>query len=348
MQWSRLEVPQDRAGRAPGGNAVRGGLVRAARGRRRRVGSRQRSQLRRDLLDHVAHVLHQLGSLADQAVGAAAAAGARRAGHGEHLAALLQRPARRDQGAAALGGLHHHYAQGEAADEAVARREVVRQRARPQGMLRKHRAAALDAAAEIAMLRRIGNVRARAQHRHGPAASVQRGLVRVPVDAPGHAAHHHDAGRGQPPTQQPGHLAAVLARRARPHDAHRGVPGRLRRSPDVKHRGRIVYRTQPFRIGRVRVPHEPHPGIAHPPHLFRQAIPRGERQQPLHRRPAQPGNLPQPAPAVEERVRGVGEGFRDAPEPHAPKALNFAEREPGEVPPALIRRPPGGTRGPAH
>ena len=105
---------------------------------------------------------------------------------------------------------------------------------------------------------------------------------------------------------------------------------------------------QPFRIGRVRVPQQARPGLAHPPHLFRQAVPRRKGQQAFHRGPGQTGDLPQPAPAAEERVGGIGEDLRDAPEPDAPKPRNFTERKPGEVPPALVERPAGRTRPAAH
>ena len=272
-------------------------------------------------------------------MGSPAAGGAGRAGHREDLPALLQRPPGGDQRTAPLGGFHHHHAQREAADDPVAGGEVSRQGSAPHGMLGKHRAALLDAPAEVTVLRRIGHVHPRSQHRHGAAASGQRRLVRFAVDAAGHAADHGDAGGGQPPAQQTGHLAAVLAGCAGADHAHRRAPGRVRRPLDVKHRGRVGKGAQALRVRGVGVAQEPASRVPHPTHLVRQAVPVRKRQQPLDRGAAQPGNLAQRPATVEEGIGGVGEELRDAPEPDAPEPRRLSEGQPREVAPALTRRP---------
>ena len=78
--------------------------------------------------DHVGGFRHQRGALLEQLVAALRARIERRAGHREHLAALLEREAGGDQRARALRRLDDHHARRKARDEPVAAGKVARAR----------------------------------------------------------------------------------------------------------------------------------------------------------------------------------------------------------------------------
>ncbi len=74
---------------------------------------------------HVVDALADRRALADQVVGPARPRIERRAGHGQHLAALLVGQPGGDQRSRAHLGLDHHHGRGEARDQPVAAREVL-------------------------------------------------------------------------------------------------------------------------------------------------------------------------------------------------------------------------------
>ena len=138
--------------------------------------------------------LGQVGALADQVVGAARARVERRAGHGEQLAAGLLRQPGGDQAAGAQRRLHHHDAEGEAGDDAVAAREVARLGRGAEGRLGDHGARFGDAALQIGVLGRVGHVEAAGDRRDG-AAGLQRASMGRGVDAAREAGDHHQRAR---------------------------------------------------------------------------------------------------------------------------------------------------------
>jgi hypothetical protein len=83
---------------------------------------------RRDRIDDVGGLCHQRRALLDQIVGAGGARIERRARHGEYLAALFGRHARRDQRSGAVRGFDHDDAKGRGRDQTVSPRKIPRAR----------------------------------------------------------------------------------------------------------------------------------------------------------------------------------------------------------------------------
>jgi hypothetical protein len=99
------------------------------RRQRRRVGLRNRrfhrlAQDRAHDGDHVGSFRDEGRALLEQVVGALGARIERRAGHGEHFAALFEREPRGDQRARSPGRFHHHDADRKSRDEPVAAGEI--------------------------------------------------------------------------------------------------------------------------------------------------------------------------------------------------------------------------------
>ena len=120
-------------------------------------------------------------ALADQVVAAPGPGVQRRAGHRQHLAALLGGQPRGDQRARLQLRLDHHHGQRQAGDQPVAAREVAGLGLGAGRALGDDAALLGDLAIEAGVLGRIDVVDAAAQHRHR--AGGQRALVGRRVDA---------------------------------------------------------------------------------------------------------------------------------------------------------------------
>ena len=212
-----------------------------------------RPQLRRDLVEHVLDAAHQRRALAGSAGGCRRAARTPTGpGHGEHLAPLLQRVARRDQRAAAGRRLDHHRAEREPADEAIAAREMIAaaaacRRGTPSPARRWRRPAR---PARRARAGRPGRCRSRGRR---PCARPPRAPPRwaARVDPGGETADHREPGRGQAAAPAPPPRGGrTRSPAARPPRRRRGSSAAQRAADDERQR-RIGDRPQPRRIGRI-------------------------------------------------------------------------------------------------
>src|SRR5439155_22228751 len=87
-----------------------------------------------ELFQDIVRRLHNLCTVPQKAMCAAVAAGEHVAGHGQHIASLLERTARRNERPALVARLDDDHRPGEAADDTIALREEVllRRRSRHQ------------------------------------------------------------------------------------------------------------------------------------------------------------------------------------------------------------------------
>ena len=106
----------------------------------------------------------RMRALAQQVVAAARPRIERRAGHGEHLAPGVLCQPRGDQAAGAERRLHHHHAERQARDDAVAAGEMAGLRRGAEGRLGDHRARLGDPPLQVGVLRRVGHVQAAGDH----------------------------------------------------------------------------------------------------------------------------------------------------------------------------------------
>ena len=89
---------------------------------------------RRKRFDHICGIADQRGPVTDQHVTARGACIQRAAGHGQHLAALVQRIARGDQAAGFCRSFDHDCRTAQTRDDAVARGEMSRHRLQAHGL----------------------------------------------------------------------------------------------------------------------------------------------------------------------------------------------------------------------
>ena len=209
--------------------------VPAAAARRRRRSPRSRAPRRglqrgdplellldreRQRVEHVLGIERRARAVADQLVGSDRAAIEDPSRQRPHVAPQLERLARRRQRAAARRRLDDQAGAPERRDDAVADREVLRQRGHPDRELRDQRALPLDVAPQTRRSARIVDVEPAAEHGDGRAAGVaQRGAMRRGVDAAREARHDGEAGARQ-----------RVRRRRRSLRGRRGRPRASRRS----------------------------------------------------------------------------------------------------------------------
>ena len=161
------------------------------------------------------------GARAQQPVGSRGQAREDGAGDGHHLAPLVEREPRRDQGAGALVRLDHDDDVREAGDQAVALREVMRQRRAPRRVLGDERAGRGDLLGEGGVLPGVDPVGAGAPHRDGRPAGGERAAVGGGIDAARHPGDDGDAGRRQLTAEVLRDLAAVGGGAPRADDRRR-------------------------------------------------------------------------------------------------------------------------------
>ena len=163
-----------------------------------------------------------------------------RAGEGEHVAALLGGVVRRQQcPGMARRGLHHQRAQGHAADDAVALREVPAVRLGAGRVGGQHRAAAAQLVIQCPIFRRVHHVHAAAQHGHGVPTGTESAPQGAAVDALGHAGHHRKAQGRQVAAHALRHADAVRGGLPGAHYRHGGLVIQLPPLPQaVQHQGR--------------------------------------------------------------------------------------------------------------
>jgi hypothetical protein len=106
-----------------------------------------------------------------------------RAGNREYIATLIARESRRDERSGRQRRFDDEDAAGEAADQAIALREVLPARGRARQVFRNERAFACDALREVAVARRVDAIEAGADDRQRRRVASERALVRCGVDA---------------------------------------------------------------------------------------------------------------------------------------------------------------------
>ena len=195
--------------------------------------------------------LGQVRALADQVVGAARARIERRAGHGEQLAAGLLGEPGGDQAAGAQRRLHHHDAEREAGDDPVAAREMACLGRGAEGGLGDHGARFGDAALQIGVLRRVGDVEAAGDRRDGAAgAAARRCAPRRRCRARGRRPPPGRVPRARRPGSRPSRWPLAEALRP-PTRATPGAASSGRVAQDGDDRRRVVEQGQQRRIVRA-------------------------------------------------------------------------------------------------
>ena len=144
-------------------------------------------------------------TLAQQAIRPLARGDAEIAGNGKYVPALLQRQPRRDERTALRRGLDHENANGKAAQNTVAHREIAAHWARPRRVFAQEAASRRDLRKQLAVFRWIGDVEPAGQHTNDRLRQVHRALQRHGIDAACTAGHHKPAACGD----QAGELLGV-------------------------------------------------------------------------------------------------------------------------------------------
>src|SRR2546430_2483737 len=134
------------------------------------------------LRQNVRGFLHQLRAVAYELVAAARDRTVDRARDRKHLAPGFRRQARGDERAAVARGLDHQRAEREAADDAVAPREVLTERCGAWRELRHQRAADPNTRREALVLLRIDAIEAGAAHGQRESLDRQRPFVAGGID----------------------------------------------------------------------------------------------------------------------------------------------------------------------
>ena len=189
------------------------------------------------------------------------AAGDHVARHRQHVAPLLERGFRRDERAALQRRLDDDDGAREAADDAIAQREMPRARRRAGRELADNRAAFEDLPRERGVLRRVDHVGAAPQNRDRAPRSVEGAAMGRGVHAAGQSADHYQTGIRQLPSEPRRDRDASRRRRPRADDRDRGAVERLRAAPDPQHDRRVRKLTKPLRItgGLKREDRKPQP-----------------------------------------------------------------------------------------
>ena len=191
-------------------------------------------------------------TLLQQTVAALAAGIVDRAGHGEHLPALVQGAAGGDERAAAPGSLHHNHAHAQAADDPVALGEVLGHVLRPRGILGENHAPGRDVLIEAAVLPGIGDIVAPGDDGGGEAAGAQRAAVGRRVHAHSQTGDDQPAPSGDLAGQTLPSLQGVGGGPAGAHHGQRGLSVKEGHPPlDVEQQGRVGDIPQAAGIGRV-------------------------------------------------------------------------------------------------
>ena len=241
---------------------------------------------------------HRRGALLDQAVGAFGTRIERRARHGEHFAALLERQPRRDQRARAFRRLDHDDAERKPGDQAIAAGKIARPRLPAERHFGDREAGRQDGLQEVAVLGRIDPILAAGEH--GDGAGRQAGAVRGRIDAAGEPGDHGEAGFAQAARQLLGDLDAGGRSIARADDRHRGLRQRRVMAADGKERRRVVDHLQPPRIGALADRNEAHAELGRRRDLALGLL-RATRSAPRRRRRGAPGRAARPARRARRR-----------------------------------------------
>ncbi len=160
-------------------------------------------------------------ALLDQQVGALAHGGVDVPWHGKQVPVLLQRPVHRDHSAAVRAAFHRHYPQAQAAEDAVAHREVLPPVLRPRRVLGDEGPGGGHVLIEPAVLPGVGYIHSAPQHRHHRSAALQSALDAGRIDTLGHARHHQGPAPGQLQAEPPRRADPIGGGLPCPHHAHR-------------------------------------------------------------------------------------------------------------------------------
>ena len=202
---------------------------------------------RLDRVDDVGGFGGECGALLDQIVGAGRARIERRAGDGEHLAALFGGDPRRDQRARAMRGFHHDDAERHARDQPVAPRKIPRARHMPERHLGNRSPSALDdLRQQVLMLRRIDPVMSAGQHRHGAARDA--GAMRGLIDAAREPGGDDEAGFAEIARERACELQSGARGVARADDGDDRAHQRVAKAAHAEQWRRVVEFGQPRRI----------------------------------------------------------------------------------------------------
>ena len=148
-------------------------------------------------LEHVLRARHGRRAEPEQRIRAGRERARDLARHRKHLAPLLEREVRRDQGAAALARLDHHRRPTEAGDDPVAGREAPGCGLDAGLVLGDDETRLADPSRELGVRGRIVAIDAASEHGDRHAAGIQRATMGLAVDASGHAAHDDETGRSE-------------------------------------------------------------------------------------------------------------------------------------------------------
>ena len=231
----KLELRKQRGGFRGGQAAARGERVRGTGIVAKRGEQRTRIRIERvadscslrrrcrqvQFLQDIAGTFHELGALLDQRVTTLGERRVNRAGNGKYFPALLGGEARRDERAAVRSGLHDQAAEREAADQAVAAREMGGEGARAKRKFGHQRTAVGEFMRESAMAGGVDDVGAGPEHRDAAGSAGKPAAVRRAVDAEREPTHHSQAGIGKRPGEGLGIGQTLRGRVAAPDNGER-------------------------------------------------------------------------------------------------------------------------------
>ena len=192
-------------------------------------------------------------SLFDQLVARLGLRRVQRAGHGVHIAPLIERVPRGDERARAVAArLDDHRRDRKAAEDAVAGVVMLAPRLGAGRVFADDRAREQDVAHQAAVLRRIAHIRPAGQHGDRQAARAQRAAVCGPVVAERHAADRDEPGARQRGADAFGGVQPVGRGLARADHRNAGHDVKIRpAAAHIQHDRRVLDRAQAVGVGAV-------------------------------------------------------------------------------------------------
>jgi len=179
-----------------------------------------------------------------------------RSGNRIHLATLLSRQAGGDQRAAGKAGLDHQHAERQAADDAIAPREVARQRPGIERILRHQCTAHVDHhPRKVAVALWIKFLQACAEHANGAPCDLQCRPMSGAIDAQGQPAGDGETGLRQAAGKCPGRVECRRCGTPAAHNGQLRSVEQCRIACNEKQRRGIVDFLQQCRVIRP-VPHQ--------------------------------------------------------------------------------------------
>ena len=161
--------------------------------------------------------------------------------HCHYVSSLLQRQARGNQRAAALPCLNNDNSPGQAADQTIPLRKMVRPGRNERGVLAENQATPLnDLFRQIAVLSRIEPSQTATEHRRGQATRERRPM-RCSIDASCQPADYHPSFFADVLSQCHGNFTAKMGTAPRTHHCYGRPQKLLQVAPEKKQGGWIRY-----------------------------------------------------------------------------------------------------------